>query len=165
MSRRLLIALCGGKGHGKSTAAEFLAPEFKNYAFADPLKIACKALFVLDDSQLWGDKKEVVDDRWGVTPREMMQKVGTEMFRDQLTRVMPNLRLYKGGQESIWVDLFRKWFEHQTSNVVVSDLRFADECAAVRELGGHIVWSVAPTRAQQRERHTPQNRAIKGRSP
>ena len=39
------------------------------------------------------EKKEVIDDSLGVTPRYIMQKIGTELFRDQIPVVLPELKL------------------------------------------------------------------------
>ena len=42
------------------------------------MKEAIKPLFLLDDEQLYGAKKDVVDSRWGVTPRQIMRYVGVD---------------------------------------------------------------------------------------
>lgn len=53
------------------------------YALADPLKAGCQALFGLTDEQTWSDDiKEEVIQVWGLSPRQMFQRVGTEWMRD-----------------------------------------------------------------------------------
>lgn len=54
------------------------ALDIKNIDFADSIKTFGRALG-LDKEQLFGATKEVFDARWSMTPRELMQKIGTNM--------------------------------------------------------------------------------------
>lgn len=65
---------------GKDAAAMVIAKEgFWIRPFALPLKRAAQALFGLTDEETWSDdfKNRVIPD-WGVTPRQIMQRIGTE---------------------------------------------------------------------------------------
>lgn len=82
----------------------------------------------LEDPQ----QKEKADQRWGLSPRQMMQKVGTDMVRqmwgeDFWIRNM-DLRLCDG-------------------DVVVSDVRFPNEAQYIRDRGGVLVRIVRNGRA------------------
>ena len=102
----LVVGVCGNMGTGKNAAVEFftkLVPSLTSsvfnrdgvftetdtirsveLAFADPIREIGK-LFGFTMKQMTDRTlKETVDPRWGVSPRTFMQKVGTEMFRDNL---------------------------------------------------------------------------------
>lgn len=142
----MIIGITGKKLSGKSTAADIITkinPKFVQYSFAGPLKDMCQTLFDLTDSQLHGDLKEVVDPRWNVSPRQILQVVGTDLFRDQLQRSLPQMNMY--GENSLWVGLFKKWigqYENSAnSHIIISDVRFENEAECIRKLGGQI-WRV-----------------------
>jgi hypothetical protein len=133
----MLIGISGLKRSGKDTAANYLV---KNYDFikrpmAYPLKKICKTLFRFSDNQLNGELKEVPDYRWyGVTPRETMQFIGTDLFRNQLGKIMPGL------DNEIFLDNFRLWYEtNKYENVVIPDIRFTNEYNMVKSLGGFVI--------------------------
>jgi hypothetical protein len=126
-----MIGLIGQKGSGKDTVADFLV-EYHGYqklAYAAPLKRVCRELFLLDEDQLHDpQRKEEVDDFWGMTPRQMMQRVGTDLVRTHL------------GQDF--------WLKHMDltlsslpsmDRVVISDIRFPNEATLVRRRGGRLI--------------------------
>ena len=80
-----IISICGIKRSGKDTIAEYLIKKnnFKRYSFADPIKQGLIKMFGFTEKQMWGDTedKEAIDPRWGISPRKMMQIVGTELFQ------------------------------------------------------------------------------------
>lgn len=120
------IAIMGEIGHGKSTVAEYLCKTYNytEYAFAFPLKEGLRILFSLSHEQLYGNKKHEVDSRWNVSPRYLLQCIGTDLFRNNISRYFPALT----GHKNIWISNFVFWFkEHATSRVVISDCRFEDE--------------------------------------
>ena len=131
----MLVGLTGHAGAGKDTVADLLraAHGGRKIAFAGPLKAACASLFRLTPDQLHDPvAKETLDPRWGRTPRQILQVVGTDLLRAQFD-----------------VDVFRKSARFGIEAalaagetlVVVSDCRFENEAALVRELGG-VVWHV-----------------------
>lgn len=133
----MLFGLIGSKGAGKDETAKYLLQKynFKQYAFATPLKNICKELFNLSDEQLHGSLKETIDPRWNTTPRIMFQKIGTEIFRRHLKNEIPELAC-----NNIWIKKFELWFEeHEQDNCVVSDARFIDEISSIQERNGLII--------------------------
>lgn len=136
-----IIGICGPKYSGKDTAAATLARahKYQMVAFASFLKDACRAIFMLSHDQLHGDKKEVVDERWGVSPRQILQRVGTDLFREQLHKVLPELNL--GADKSLWCRCMRMWIDtfKTPQRIVITDVRFKDEEELVRSLGGKIL--------------------------
>lgn len=132
----MIIGIIGNKRSGKDTIADILVKEysFSKYAFADPIKEICKTAFFWDDEYINGSKKEVVDPQWGLSPREAMQRIGTELFQIELGKYLPNFKDVNGN--SLWARRFQYWYENinDNQNVVVSDVRFSHEYQILKNL-------------------------------
>lgn len=131
----MIIAFTGKKYSGKDTCSDILVSEygFIKKSFAEPLKKVCKDIFLLTENQVNGSEKEIIDQRWGCSPRVIMQKVATELFRDELKK-------YINIPESVWVYNMRLFLEqNRDKNIVISDLRFPDEGKMIKEFGGIII--------------------------
>lgn len=131
----MLIGLLAKKRCGKDTVADFLVKDhgFTKLYVADPLKNATRVLFGFTDEQLYGDLKETVDEFWGVTPREVFQYLGTDVFRNSFKTVAPHL------ENNFWV----KSLEHSLKDklnqrYVVADVRFQNEVDMIHKLGGKV---------------------------
>jgi hypothetical protein len=119
---------------GKDTIASYLVEryDFQSRSFADPLKEACSAIFHLSREQLYGSLKEVVDPYWGVTPRYILQKVGTECMRNVFDK-------------DIWIKSARSYIlQHPHYDYVFPDCRFLNEVTAIKEWGGKLVRVTRP---------------------
>lgn len=80
-----IIGLAAIARSGKDTVASMLLErgDVAAYALADPLKLGCQSLFGLTDEETWSDDlKEKHIPLWGMSPRQMFQRVGTEFLRD-----------------------------------------------------------------------------------
>jgi dephospho-CoA kinase len=112
---------------GKDTIADYLVENhgFKKIAFADALKRGCMEIFGLDYEQCYGDTKEVVDAFWNLTPRYILQKVGTECLRNVF-------------DPEIWVKSVEKRVT-DGGRWVIADARFINEAQAVKRWGGLVV--------------------------
>lgn len=145
-----LYGIGGEMHHGKSTVANFICQSNteKNhrcleYAFANPLKCGCKLIFGLSNEQVFTDKKDEVDEYWGVTPRYILQQVGTELFRDLLMEYISEFKHRK----SIWIENFYKWLKiesfqckkNESLTCVISDMRFLDESKSLEYLDGFLI--------------------------
>ena len=131
----MLIGVSGKKGSGKDT----LAQEIRDLVhqarrevvevthFADPLKKACRDIFELTLEQTDGELKEVLDERWGQTPREILQKFGTEVGR--------NIHKDTWVRRTIW----RSSGFNIPNITVIPDTRFKDEADAIRAAGGLVI--------------------------
>ena len=94
----MIIGLCGLIGSGKNTAADYLMEkhDFISVSFAETLKDAAACIFGWDREMLEGatsearEAREVKDEWWSerlgyeVSPRSMLQFMGTEVMRDHL---------------------------------------------------------------------------------
>lgn len=128
----VLIGLTGLKSSGKTEVSKIVEELTGNAreSFAKPLKEVCKIVFGLTDEQLYGDEKEKMS-KWSVTPRKIMQFVGTEMFREKLSELISNA-------EDIWIlNMQNKINNNQ--DIIIDDVRFSNEAEIIRKFGGVII--------------------------
>ena len=138
----MIIGLCGFIGSGKDTVAKILEVyhSFECMAYASPLKDIVSSVFGWNRKMLEGDTpesrlwREVPDEWWSerlgqsITPRAMLQRVGTDMFRNVLS-------------PAIWTTITERKLRNSSSRrVVLTDCRFEEEVELVRKLGGVIVY-------------------------
>ena len=132
----MIIGIAGPKNSGKDTFAD----RFKLYipcitrAFAEPVKRTCQQLYLLSENQLYDrEEKERIDTRWGISPRQMFQQVGTNYIRNQID---PNFFLKH----------FEFWYREQPvgTNVIIPDVRFQNEVDLIHRLGGKVVYIYRP---------------------
>ena len=130
----MIVGLSGKKQSGKSTVARYLKAKYKfaEVFWAEPLKEQIgRGLFGLDDAQLYGSDaaKEAIIPKWGMSAREIYQKVGTDCFRD---RIHPDFWVILGSDRIHAVSSIG-------NDVVVTDCRFPNEMDAIKTLGGHSI--------------------------
>jgi len=130
----MIISLSGKKRSGKSSVATYLTKKygFVEVSWAAPLKeIIGRQLFGLTTEQLYGTEaeREAIDLRWGMSPREILQKVGTDLFRVYF-------------MDDFWVRIGVERIKNEVANghnVVISDTRFPNELKAAEELGSKTI--------------------------
>jgi hypothetical protein len=135
-----IIGITGQKFSGKDTLGSHFVKNY-NYeqiAYADALKDAVKCIFDFDDEQLYGSKKEEIDEFWGTTPRQVLQFVGTDLFRNHTHELMPNVG------KDIWIQVVKRKIMNKMKknpNVcfVITDARFHNEVDVVKQLGGTVI--------------------------
>lgn len=138
----MIIGICGFAGSGKDTTADYLVNfcHFRRESFANTLKDAVSAVFGWDRIMLEGRTKaarewrEEIDSWWAerldmptLTPRWVLQYWGTEVCR-------------KSFHDDIWIASLENKLRSSKDNVVISDCRFPNEIASIRNAGGKIVW-------------------------
>jgi len=147
----MLIGLCGYKRSGKDTTADYLCGQldFQRRALMGPLKEGLQKMFGFTYDQMYNDEKDIVDSRYGVTPREFMLFYG-KLGRGALSEVIDSFSKRKNEH---WLLLFEEWYKAQIekdsmfkpirgdsfAKVVVTDIRFPYEANFIRNLGGIIV--------------------------
>jgi hypothetical protein len=138
----MIIGVCGFIGSGKDTVADYLVNfhEFRRDSFAGTLKDAVAAVFNWDRELLEGRTKqarewrEQVDPWWAerlnmpdLTPRLVLQLWGTEVCR-------------KGFHDDIWIASVENKLRTSKDNIVISDCRFPNEIASIKNAGGKVIW-------------------------
>jgi hypothetical protein len=134
----MIVAICGAKRSGKDVLAQHLVDKY-NYervAFAQPLKLAIKSLFNFDDDQVGiGEdkgtgKKDIVDERWGITPRTALQFFGTEIMQEKIQEILPDIK------KNFFANTLKNYIADKIKinpdqRFVISDLRFLHEYKAL----------------------------------
>lgn len=131
----MLIGLTGYAGSGKDAAAAGLITEgWKRVSFAEPIRQMLLVLNpIIDPSGKrlshwlkifdWDETKRIFPE-----VRRLLQVLGTEVGRDMI-------------DQDLWTRLAKRtWDDHFKAgyNVVVTDVRFANEAASLRFNGGKI---------------------------
>lgn len=142
----MIIVLTGHAGAGKDTIADYLVFKynFTKLSLATKLKEGVATIFGYDYNALCGvtpidrEWREQKDEFWStvcdkdLTPRKILQMVGTECFRNIFS-------------ENFWVACLHNEIKNlQTKgikNFVISDARFMSEINYLRQIGG-VVWEV-----------------------
>lgn len=130
MKGRIVVGVAGRAGSGKDTMGQHLVEEhgFTRISFAGPLKEAAACVFGLSDFEL-NDRtaKEMVHPYWGLSPRTILQKLGTEGLRqnfgDDILAKVCKKRILRGFQEGC-------------DKVVVTDCRFPNEAKMIYSFMG-----------------------------
>lgn len=150
MTRRVpnIIAICGYKRSGKDTLANIISEKYghKHIKIASKLKEIVQTLFSFTYDQIENDAKEQVDPRWGITPRQVMQFVGTEMFQYKLQEIMPDVK------RSFWIRGLVASLS-PTDKVVISDLRFKHEYEELKKLGVYVIKVTRPDLISLQDTH------------
>ena len=128
----MLIGLTGPSGVGKTTLAKAWIKNGENryrLPFALPLKRCVAGLLginrdVLDDEKF----KDTVIEDIGVSPRTLLQLIGTDCIRKCLG-------------DDFWINLWLKSYRQivDSLDVIVDDIRFENEASCIRQLGGTII--------------------------
>lgn len=122
----MIIGFTGKAGSGKDTAADYLVTHhgFVKLSFAGPLKAMLAAGGMPEPKHR--EEKEALVPGFLFTWREAAQKLGTEWGR--------SLDL------EIWLKMMEQQIvQSQSHNIALSDLRYENEAAMVRRLGGVVV--------------------------
>jgi hypothetical protein len=122
--------LCGFKGCGKDFVANYIHDtcSFEHLKISTKLKDATRLLFDITDDQIEGNKKECIDERWNITPRQMMQFMGTEMFQFKIQELIPEC------DRNFWIKSFTNAVKaNKNKNIVISDMRFPNEYEYIKK--------------------------------
>lgn len=126
-------------GSGKNTVGEILSQRgFKSLSFASTLKDAVASIFGWERQLLEGNNSESREFRekndtfWStklgrpISPRVILQEMGTEVMRDRF-------------HQNIWLYSLEKQIK-MGENYVITDVRFKNEINFIKNMGGRIVF-------------------------
>lgn len=117
---KYIIGVNGLARHGKDTVSqmleELLPYRTKQARYATPLKFISAYVFGLSQHDLESTegKNRVVEGGYGLTSRQIQQKVGTESFRDVF-------------DDNIWLDFMDRNIDTSVSVYIKPDVRFRNE--------------------------------------
>lgn len=135
----MLVIFVGKIGSGKTAAANILKKyEFEEETFAEPIKQFLLSIgFKYEDVYGSQEEKLKINKFWNVSGREFMQKFATDIMRNQLQSVLPQLDL---GGSTIWVRAMEKKIQdNPDKNIVIGDGRFPDEIMLIKKYGGVVI--------------------------
>jgi hypothetical protein len=130
-----IIAICGAKRSGKDVLADHLVQKYgyEKLRFAEPLKQITQILFNFSKEQIGdGDIKDVVDERWGITPRKALQFFGTEVMQYKIQDLLPGI-----DRRFLACSLVSKI--QPEKYYVISDMRFYHEYEEVAKLNAYVI--------------------------
>jgi hypothetical protein len=133
----MIVGITGLKRSGKDTIANQLVRDwhFTKYSLAQPIKDIVREVFLLDGDDEQG--KEDILPEWGVSKRQLWQYVGTNLFRDVLPILLPELG--KKVEKRIWIYRFILWYkknEEVFPDIVIPDVRFINEYEELKKAFG-----------------------------
>lgn len=127
---KVIIGFAGPIGSGKDTLSAELAKALHGgvFKFATPLYAMAEAIDPVMRVGMTHEEKEgfVLGRQELGTRRSFLQKLGTEFGRNQI-------------HSDIWSILQAVAIENSLGPVFFSDVRFDNEAALIREVGGHII--------------------------
>lgn len=154
----MIIGLNGRKRSGKNTVAKILQRQHPGVCvelgLADPIKDAAALWFDLEHP-LPDEKREVIDERWNMTPRQIWQLLGTEVGRNLHPDVWLRFGLRRAAQlleprirrvrddetAALGTTRGQSFVVDQPSVAIITDVRFPNEATAIRDAGG-IIWTI-----------------------
>jgi len=129
----IIIGITGKARCGKDTMVEeyFKRPDHplaQRFAFADAVKHSCAAVFGEPVGKFY-EHKEEISERWGISYREMLQKLGTEFARDLISK-------------DFWVNRLNEKIQSSPTSIrlgFVTDVRFNNEANWIHSCGGAVI--------------------------
>jgi len=135
-----LICIIGNIGSGKSTAGNILKQYgYEEITFANPVK-EIGLILGFEHKELYGSQEDKlkINEFWGVSGREFMQKFATNIMRNELHK---HINMNMDGK-TIWVRLCEKKIIQmlkENKKILISDGRFPDEINMIKQYNGTII--------------------------
>lgn len=125
-----IVGITGSAGSGKDTLADMIKSDgWERFAYADALKHICMDYLGLSYNDAYTQEgKTKFNEFWGMTNREILQKVGTDAMRN-------------GFCKDVWIkiaELKLKEMLDSGKKVIVTDVRFDNEAELIESLGGCV---------------------------
>lgn len=133
--KKLVIGITGKARHGKDTFAKYLKQGLDIYLLnsanvqiirlSDPLKDMAKKAFLWDDDTI-ENKKDEIDKNYGISPRQVLQTLGTEWGQFTLSVYSPEFASTTG--RKLWIKNILSRIKNSDIDIaIVPDVRFVHE--------------------------------------
>lgn len=121
----MIIGISGKARSGKDTIANYLVEKygFSRVGWAERLKKGIAVFHGWDERHIEGELKDVVDPKWGYSPRHAFVGMGTDLIRNQW-------------DVDFWVKSALLPLMDKPGYFCFADTRFPNEGEKIRELGG-----------------------------
>lgn len=122
-----IIGIAGRSRCGKDTIAQIIIdtyPQYEIRRLSEPLKNAVTTLYSFTPEQIESDAKELIDKRWGKTPREIMQS-----FTDYMMSYM--------GNDFFTRQLYFKYKPEQY--IIIPDIRYEHDVHEIKKRDGIVI--------------------------
>lgn len=148
-TKPLLIGLHGKPRVGKDTLAAHIIKRHNllRYGPSVPLKNTCAAMFDVPRTYFdRDDMKDQVDPFWGITYRQMAQKVGKESSRDvfgddiwlrHVEKLWTTIKNAPPDDGNPYGDFDRA---PHYNGIILADVRYANEIEWVKKQGGDVIF-------------------------
>ena len=152
MKKNTVIAFLARAGSGKTTATKYLIENHGavHVSFAGPQKELARGLLEFSDEQLYGSLKETIDERYGLTPRTFLQRLG-----NQARQVIG---------ETVWIDAAVNTINQPFNEgrlIVIDDCRYPNEAETIAAMaGGHVIKIISPDRTSVADPHHPSEAGV-----
>jgi hypothetical protein len=127
-----IIGLTGKKRSGKDTSATMLIDIVNDHyydvivlSFAEPLKKAVSILFNLEITE---SNKEIKNENWNASPRQLLQLTG-----DKMRELYPDIFI-----KNVHIQI-EKYLNDKNYCIIVTDIRYNQEAELIKSLGGKII--------------------------
>jgi len=132
---KTIIGVTGKAGSGKDTLSNYLVNQgFIKLSFGSAVKDIISIITGWSRNFIEGTNEErylretLKHPDYNKTCRELMQFIGTDLFRNQLN-------------DNIWVNIIKNKIESDKINnkFVITDVRFDNEAEMIKSIGGYII--------------------------
>lgn len=126
-----IIGLLGRSRSGKDTVASMLQSMYPSQGYSivrlsTPIKEASRHLFAFNDDQIEGHLKEVIDPRWGITPRQVFQTITSDTMKYMGMHFFTRL-------------LYEKYEQGQLGKyIIIPDIRYEHDIEEIKKRGGIV---------------------------
>lgn len=153
LKKPVRLAFSGLPGHGKSSASKIVA-EYLNKekgqltsikSFAHAIKEIVSIMFGIELGDMYNEvKKERVIERLGMSPRQLLQQVGTNLIRDNLDKHVPGLKIQGA---DLWADIVFESIRatDPEESILIDDCRFDNEYEGLKKLGFTVIRIIRPS--------------------
>lgn len=156
----MIIGLIGQKRVGKDTVAIILKDlnsNFKSMALAEPIKQIARIMFNFTEEQLYDDAKDIIDEKWGIKPRDFFERFGTEIMQYDIYNYLPNLK-NKVPERLFWVKSLLSKID-SNDDIIITDVRGLHELLEIKKHNAIFIKIIRKLEINNENMHITQKEA------